>query len=165
MSEAAVTVRLAGQADRTAVIALFQELDRFYAHDRQVAPAAITAALVERHVFGERGTEVAMAEVDGALVGLASFASLFPGPGLTGHMLMKDLFVREGARGLGAGKALIGFLAHLAQERGCSRLDWTTETWNEGAQRLYDRIGAARLQQKIYYRLEGDALDRVAREG
>jgi GNAT superfamily N-acetyltransferase len=157
-----VTIRLATDSDRAAVTALFQDLDRFYAKDRPVAPATVTAALVERHVFGEHGTEVAVAEIDGVAVGLASFASVFPGPQLGGNLLLKDLFVRDGVRGRGTGQALIRFLVRLAQDRGCARLDWTTESWNEGAQRLYDRIGAARQPQKIYYRLEGAAFERMA---
>jgi GNAT superfamily N-acetyltransferase len=162
---AAVTVRLATDSDRAAVTELFQDLDRHYAQGRALDPDAVTAERVERYVYGAHPTEIALAEIDSRAVGAASFGMLFPGPALTGHLQLKDLYVRDGARGLGAGEALLHFLARLAQDRGCTRLDWTTETWNEGAQRLYDRIGAARLAQKIYYRLEGDALDRVAREG
>jgi GNAT superfamily N-acetyltransferase len=162
---ASVTVRLAKDADRAAVTELFQDLDRHYAQGRALDPHAVTAERVERHLYGEHPTEIALAEIDGRAVGVASFGMLFPGPALTGHLQLKDLYVRDGARGLGAGEALLRFLARLAQDRGCTRLDWTTETWNEGAQRLYDRIGAARLAQKIYYRLEGDALDRMAQEG
>jgi ribosomal protein S18 acetylase RimI-like enzyme len=159
----AVSVRLAGDADRAALVALFQELDRFYAKDRPVAPAAVTAERIERHLFGDHPTEIALAEVGGEPVGLASFGMLFPGPGLSGHLQLKDLFVRDGARGLGAGEALVRFLARLVQQRGGSRLDWTTESWNEGAQRLYDRLGAARQLQKVYYRLEGDAFQRLVK--
>ncbi|MGK9166570.1 GNAT family N-acetyltransferase [Inquilinus limosus] len=165
MNAAAVTVRLATEADRAAVIALFQDLDRHYAQGRALDPDAVTAERVGRYVYGQHPTEIALAEIDGRPVGLASFGMLFPGQALTGHLQLKDLYVRDGARGLGAGEALLRFLAQLARQRGCSRLDWTTETWNEGAQRLYDRLGAARLPQKIYYRLEGDALDRMAAEG
>ncbi|WP_026869327.1 GNAT family N-acetyltransferase [Inquilinus limosus] len=163
MSAPAVTVRLATEADRAAVIDLFQDLDRHYANGRVPDPDAVTAERVGRYVYGEHSTEIALAEIDGRAVGLASFGMLFPGQALTGHLQLKDLYVRDGARGQGGGEALLRFLARLARERGCTRLDWTTETWNEGAQRLYDRIGAARLPQKIYYRLEGGALDRVAR--
>ena len=162
---AAVTVRLATASDQAAVTALFQDLDRHYAQGRALDPDAVTAGRVARHVFGDHPAEIALAEAEGWPVGLATFGMLFPGQALTGHMHLKDLYVRDGARGLGTGEALLRFLARLAQDRGCSRLDWTTETWNEGAQRLYDRLGAARQPQKIYYRLEGDALDRMAQAG
>jgi len=167
VSAPAVTVRLATDADRAAVTEMFQDLDRHYAQaqGRMVDPAAVTAERVAQQLYGAHPTEVALAEIGGRAIGVASFGMLFPGLGLTGHLQLKDLYVRDGARNLGAGEALLRFLARLARERGCTRLDWTTETWNEGAQRLYDRIGAARLLQKIYYRLEGEALDRVAREG
>ena len=55
-----------------------------------------------------------------------------------------------------------GFLARLAVERGCVRFDWTAETDNTEAPRFYDRLGAGRVVQKVYYRFEGETLHRFA---
>lgn len=78
-------------------------------------------------------------------------------------MFLKDLFVRDVARDKGVGRALIGFLAGHCLGKGIGRIDLTTEDWNEGALRFYDRLGAERHGQKVFLRLPGDALNKVAR--
>jgi GNAT superfamily N-acetyltransferase len=57
-------------------------------------------------------------------------------------VLMNDLYVDEGSRGEGVGRALIEAAAEVARERGCGRLEWSTAPDNETAQRLYDSTGA-----------------------
>lgn len=54
---------------------------------------------------------------------------------------LEDLFVREEARGLGAGRALIEALAERGRAEGWLRVYWQTAQDNETAQRLYDKIG------------------------
>jgi len=54
------------------------------------------------------------------------------------------------------------FLARLAVERGCVRFDWTAETDNPDALGFYDRLGARRVADKVYYRFDGEALQRLA---
>jgi RimJ/RimL family protein N-acetyltransferase len=49
-----------------------------------------------------------------------------------------------------------------ALEEDYCRIDWTTDAANEGAQRLYDRLGVPR-QDKRFYRLAGDDLKKFAR--
>jgi ribosomal protein S18 acetylase RimI-like enzyme len=66
------------------------------------------------------------------------------------------------ARGQGVGRALMGFLARLAVQRGCVRFDWTAETDNPEALAFYDRLGAGRVAEKVYYRFDGDRLRQLA---
>ena len=56
------------------------------------------------------------------------------------------------------------FLAQLAIKRGCVRLDWTAETDNVAALSFYDRLGARRVTEKVYFRFDGEALAAFARE-
>jgi len=56
------------------------------------------------------------------------------------------------------------FLARLAVERDCVRLDWTAETDNGAALSFYDRLGARRVAEKVYFRFDGDALAAFAGE-
>ena len=53
----------------------------------------------------------------------------------------------------------------LAVDRGYGRLDWTTDEGNDGAQAFYERLGAKRIQQKVYYRLDAGALRAYADDG
>lgn len=44
----------------------------------------------------------------------------------------------------------------IAAERGCSRVEWTTDESNEQAKAFYAALGAKPLPSKIFYRAEGD---------
>ena len=56
---------------------------------------------------------------------------------------LEDLFVAPGARGTGAGRALLERLVSEMRERGWSRLYWMTREDNATARRLYDRFTRA----------------------
>jgi GNAT superfamily N-acetyltransferase len=94
--------------------------------------------------------------------GLASVAIAHLGIDLERLLFLKDLFVRGNARNAGVGRALIGFLAGYCLREGISRLDLTTEDWNEGALRFYAGLGAERHGQKVFLRLSGEALATTA---
>jgi RimJ/RimL family protein N-acetyltransferase len=44
------------------------------------------------------------------------------------------------------------------------RIDWTTERDNPQAQAVYEALGATILEEKIYYRLDAEAINRLAAE-
>ena len=50
--------------------------------------------------------------------------------------------------------ALLQFLADQCLEKGIGRIDLTTEDWNEGAIRFYEKLGAKRHDQKIFLRFD-----------
>jgi GNAT superfamily N-acetyltransferase len=104
----------------------------------------------------------ALAYAGGEVAGLASVAIAHPGADLERLLFLKDLFVRDGTRNSGAGQALIRFLARHCLTEGIGRIDLTTENWNEGALRFYDRLGAEHHDQKIFLRFNGDALAALA---
>jgi GNAT superfamily N-acetyltransferase len=158
-----VEVGFPAPAERPAVLALIAEMEEHY------SGVALAPETVRERVdlfLPEAGgpTEIAVARLEGRVVGFATFTIMFPAPALTGQLVMKDLFTSASARSHGAGSAIIRWLARLAQKRGCTRLDWTAETGNPGAQRLYDGLGARRVTDKIYYRLDGEALARAAED-
>lgn len=105
----------------------------------------------------------ALAFVGSEVAGLASVAIAHPGIDLERLLFLKDLFVRDSARNQGTGRALIGFLAAYCLDKGIGRIDLTTEDWNEGALRLYERLGAERHGQKIFLRVAGEALKIAAK--
>lgn len=53
---------------------------------------------------------------------------------------LQDLFVDGGARGLGAGRALIEAVAEAARAAGADRMYWQTQHHNATARLLYDRL-------------------------
>lgn len=82
----------------------------------------------------------------GELVGYACLYWHFSSLRAEETVLMNDLFVVEGSRGHGVGRALIEASAAVARERGATHLEWATAPSNVTAQRLYDRTGAARSE-------------------
>jgi GNAT superfamily N-acetyltransferase len=58
--------------------------------------------------------------------------------------VLNDLFVDEGGRGRGVGRALIEAAAAAARDRGSRHIEWLTAIDNTVAQGLYDRTGAER---------------------
>jgi ribosomal protein S18 acetylase RimI-like enzyme len=160
---ASPTIRLANYDDAAALTHLIHAMMVHY-----WGAEAPDRAAVARHVTGDilpSGCEALLAERDGEAIAIATFAVLYPGPGLGGQLTMKDLFVMDAARGSGVGQALLTHLARLAVARGCLRLDWTTELDNPRALAFYDRLGARRVEEKVYYRIDGDALKAWAARG
>lgn len=106
----------------------------------------------------------ALAYQGNEIAGLASVAVAHPGVDLQRLLFLKDLFVREKFRSAGLGHSLLAFLASECLARGIGRMDFTTEDWNEGALRFYDRLGAARHGQKVFLRFDTEGLKRLARQ-
>jgi len=126
-----------------------------------------TDECIRRHLFGNpaqggRAAEAIIGELDGTPQGFALFFttySTFVGkPGI----YLEDLYVRPDARGRGLGKALFAHLAAIAHARGCGRLEWSVLNWNQPAIGFYTKLGAVPMNQWTVYRLDGEALERVA---
>ncbi|CDX38185.1 GCN5-like N-acetyltransferase [Mesorhizobium sp. SOD10] len=161
--EAAVDVRWATTQYAEALATV---LCAMAVHYRQAPLDHSRAAATARQWLSEESPaypHFALAFVGGEVAGLASVAIAHPGIDLERLMFLKDLFVRDSARDKGVGRALVGFLAGYCVSKGIGRIDLTTEDWNEGALRFYDRLGAERHGQKVFLRLPKAALNRVAR--
>ena len=74
-----------------------------------------------------------------------------------------DLYVREQARGKGVGRALIAHLARHCRENDFRRVDLSVLHWNS-ARRFYETLGLKHNEDWLGYRLEGDALKKLAEE-
>jgi GNAT superfamily N-acetyltransferase len=81
------------------------------------------------------------------------FTSLVPAE----TVLLNDLYVAEGRRGEGIGRALIEASAGIARKRGAHQLQWVTSPDNKTARRLYDTTGAE-SEPSIEYELPLDHL-------
>ncbi|WP_235984474.1 GNAT family N-acetyltransferase [Mesorhizobium neociceri] len=153
-----VDVRWATTDDAEALATVLCEMA---AHYRQAPLDHGRATATARKWLGDESPaypHFALAFAGGKVAGLASVAIAHPGIDLERLMFLKDLFVREEARNAGAGRALLGFLADHCLREGIGRIDLTTEDWNEGALRFYDRLGAERHGQKVFLRLSGEVL-------
>jgi GNAT superfamily N-acetyltransferase len=124
-----------------------------------------TEDLLRETLFGPRQVaEVIIGEYRGDAVAFALFFhnySTFLGrPGI----YLEDLFVKPEMRGHGFGKALLAYLAKLATERKCGRVEWSVLDWNTPAIGFYQKLGAVAKDEWTVHRLTGQALDRLAEE-
>jgi GNAT superfamily N-acetyltransferase len=142
-----VSIRPATAADVTTIAAMIEELNR----QQREELGRVTAEAVLRDGFGARPEfRVLLAEADGATVGYALFhPSWSTEVGEPGFYLY-DLYVREGCRGRGVGRALLAALARTAREEGRTFLWWSSKEWNREAQAFYRRLGAVEETVKAH---------------
>jgi GNAT superfamily N-acetyltransferase len=96
------------------------------------------------------------ASVDGSLVGFATLYWFFSSTKAADSVLMNDLFVQEGTRGKGVGRALIQSALDETRRRGAAHLEWFTAPDNSTAQRLYDSVPGAARSTWLAYEIEAD---------
>ena len=124
-----------------------------------------TEERIKETIFGSEPAAQVLFAYEGAIaVGFAVFFYTFSTfVGLRG-LYLEDLFVKPEARDKGVGRALLRYLARLAKEKNCYRIEWAVLNWNESAIRFYKRLGAVPMDEWQVYRLSGDELNRLAAE-
>jgi GNAT superfamily N-acetyltransferase len=148
-----ISTRALSPADHVELAALFEEMQAHYRVDCP-SPHAIIASLQNLPAV----VEILVAEAHSRIVGFAAFSSIYPGPGLGSGLFLKELFVSEPSRGSGVGRQLMRALARIAMLRGHKRVDWTADGQNPRLLAFYESLGAAPKTEKVFYRLEGEAL-------
>ena len=159
MTTPSIIVRRAATADQATLARLLSDMQAHYGSPDPPGGASEMARLLTRD--GERLPFALLAERDGTALGLATLNPVLFGGAFQWELFLKDLYVTEQARGFGIGRALLVAMARVAVEQNYCRIDWTTDATNEGAQRLYDRLGVQR-HGKVFYRLSGDDLKKFA---
>lgn len=118
---------------------------------------------LKAHLFGKQPyAEAILAEYGGEAVGFALFfhnySTFLTKPGI----YLEDLFVLPEFRRKGIGKAILKYLAQLAVERDCGRLEWSVLDWNEPAIAFYEKLGATVLPDWRICRVTADSLTQLA---
>lgn len=155
-----VTIRPAVPGDEDAILSMVIALA---VYEREPDAVKATEESLRVTLFGENAQVFAhIAELDGEPVGLALWFLTYSTWTGAPSLYLEDLFVAEAARGTGTGRALLTALAKEAMARGCARMDWAVLDWNEKARAFYTHIGAHHSKGWEPWRIEGDALDRLA---
>lgn len=126
---------------------------------RRLVPQLSTSAELPdqkalHRIVGSEATTLLAARADGRIVGLLALA-MFPVP--TGvRAWIEDVIVDEAARGQGIGEALTREALSLAQAAGARTVDLTSRPSRAAAGRLYERVGFATRDTRIYrYTFDG----------
>ena len=153
-------MRTAVPGDEPQILTLIRRLADY---ERLAHEVIATERTLGRHLFGERpAAEVFLGFYEGQPVSFAlffqTFSTFLGRPGI--HL--EDLFVIPELRGKGIGRVMLAYLARIARQRDCGRLEWSVLDWNEPAIRLYRQLGATPMKEWILNRMTGDALERLA---
>ncbi len=139
MTKSDLEIRAFEHRDVSDVLDLMRGLAVFegYIDDFRVTEAD----LIEHGLGPSPRFGVFVAALAGKVVGIAVHYQIPWTFDLKPVVVLKELFVAEDARGLGAGEALFQRLAAYAGEIGASKVAWTVLDGNERAMRFYDRQG------------------------
>ena len=155
-------LRKATVEDCPLILSFIRELAEYEKLLHEVVASVETLA---ETLFGEVPyAQSVIGEYRGTAVGYALFFhnfSTFTGrPGI----YLEDLYVQPHMRGQGFGKCLLAYLARLAFNKGCTRVEWSVLDWNEPSIQFYRSIGAAPMDEWTVQRLDGEALASFAKE-
>lgn len=148
-------LRLLGADDPAleAVALLLEEMQRHY-NVPSPARAEIISGLKNR----PPNAEIMVAVRGNHVIAFCAFGAIYPGPGLQAGIFLKELYVTQSCRSGGLGKALMRELAIVGRQRNLTRIDWTADANDQWLLRFYDQLGGTRKPEKLFYRLDGDAL-------
>jgi GNAT superfamily N-acetyltransferase len=152
-----IVVRRPSEFDIPGLTDLFLEMQSHYGRpvsDRIAYAAATLACQPLVNAFAPR---VLIAVADETFAGSLVMNVTFPAFELTRSLFIRDLYVTQSARRCGVARTLMKAAARLAIDEGFSALEWTTDSANTAARKMYEACGAKQLG-RTYYRLFDDDL-------
>ncbi|MCR4434730.1 MAG: GNAT family N-acetyltransferase [Clostridiales bacterium] len=148
-------LRFAEERDTPVILGLIRELAEY---ENMLDKVAATEESLRESLFVRRAAEVVLGEYEGRTVAFALFFHNFSTFMGKYGIYLEDLYVKPEMRGRGIGKIILSFLAKLAVERNCGRLEWWCLDWNEPSIGFYKRMGAVPMDEWTVYRVSGDTL-------
>ncbi len=154
-------IRSATKSDVPVILSFIKKLADY---ERLSHEMVATEGMLRKTLFGrQRTAEVAIGyykkEPVGFVLFFPNYSTFLGRPGL----YIEDLFVDESHRRRGFGRALLLYVARLASERGCGRLEWSVLDWNESAINFYKKLGAIPMSEWTVFRVTGESLVRLAK--
>ena len=158
--QTAIEIRKAGPRDVPSIFSFIRKLAEYEQLSHKMAA---TEEDLHDALFGPRPLiEALIADLDGEPVGFALYFEVYSTFRGRRGVYLEDIFVEPAHRRRGVGSALLAEVAKEAKIRG-SWLQWLVLDWNRLAIEFYERRGAKPVEDWKGYRLEGEALDRLAR--
>jgi len=156
------TIRSATIEDTVLILRFIRELADY---EKLLHEVVADESTLKESLFGEVAhAKVVIGEYDGVAVSFAlyfhNFSTFLGRPGI----YLEDLYVQPTMRGKGLGKILLGYLASLAIESNCGRLEWWVLNWNKPAIDFYQSLGAQSMDEWTVNRVAGQALGTLAKQ-
>lgn len=153
-------IRNAKKEDAPEILKLVHDLALYEKEPKEVK---LTVEDIIRDGFGESPYfECLIGEMNGEVVAFALYFFKWSTWKGCPSMHLEDLYVRDKARGEGFGIGLLKRLAKIAVEKNCARFEWSVLDWNDLARNFYHKLGAANQEGWLSYRIDGEALKKLA---
>ncbi|MDE6760649.1 MAG: GNAT family N-acetyltransferase [Lachnospiraceae bacterium] len=156
-----VTFRYAQRKDVPLIMEFIKELAEYEGYPKMVTA---TDELLEEYLFDKERAEILFLVVDRVEAGFALFFQSFAAYPGRGGIYLDDLFVKPDYRGRGYGKALFKRLAQITRERGGMRIEWICLKSNLSSIGFYKSLGGKQMDICSTFRLENEALKKLAEE-
>jgi len=155
-------IRFAEEKDAATLVGLIRELAQY---EKLLPEVEANEQQVRESIFQRKVAEALIGEYKGKPVGYAIFYQNFSSFTTIPGIFVEDIYVKPELRRLGFGKLFFRFIAKLAVERGCARMEWTCLDWNAPSIAFYKRMGAQAMTEWTMYRLAGKSLMEMASPG
>ena len=152
---------------RPAVLADMPQIHQFICdlaeYEKALSSVKCSPESLARSLFDDAAIAYAMMiEENGTPIGYVIYFYNYSTWEAARGLYLEDLYVDPAYRGKGAGMLAMQTLATLAIDKDCKRFEWSVLDWNKPSIDFYEAIEAKAQSEWIGYRLEGDALARLA---
>ena len=153
-------IRTAVVSDVPLILSLIKELAEIEKFPFEIT---VTERDLEKSLFGTSpAAEVLIFELGEDTAGFAVFYQTFATTTGRPGLHLDDLYVRPQFQGSGIGKKILGHIASLARDRGCSRFEWWALETNEKAIGFYQSVGARKMDELRIFRLQEEDIKDVS---
>lgn len=155
------TIRIATKKDKYKIYSL---VEQFATYERKKhEDIHLTLEKIESHGFGKnKYFHILLAEYKKEPAGYALYFFSYSAAEGAPVLAVENLFVTEAYQSHGLGTALLSYLARLALEEHCCRMDGHAFTWNKQSIEFYEFLGAHTRTDQVHFRLSGDSLEQLA---
>lgn len=152
-------LRFADTKDVGLILDFIKELAEY---EKMLPEVVATEEVLRESLFERKIAEVIIGEYKDKPIAFAlffhNFSTFLGKPGI----YVEDLYVKPEMRGNGMGKIILSYLAKLAIDRKCGRLEWWCLDWNEPSIKFYKQVGAVPMDDWTVYRVSDEALYNLA---
>jgi GNAT superfamily N-acetyltransferase len=152
-----IVIRRPTEADVPGLASHFSEMQTHYKRPVSDAAAIKAAALACKPPVNTFDPHVLIAVAGDNVVGSLVMNVTFPAAELTLSLYIRDLYVAQAARRSGVGRLLVKAAQRLRAAEGFSSLEWTTDSSNAAARKLYETCGARQMDRTYFNERRGDS--------
>jgi len=160
MSNEKLVIRKATKEDTSTIFSLIKGLSVYEKRPQDVTGNEEQLAywLFERQI----GT-VLLGEYQGEVVAYALYYPVFGSFSTVGKVHLEDLFLRKDLRGKGFGRQMMARVAKEVLAEGFTGMEWSCLDWNEPSIEFYKKLGGELETGRVYFGLEQEELEKVAK--